>query len=375
MINLKNKALFFFCSCSIFLFSFSANSKSINNVFNNAFFKASQLDSHLTMSSWQWKEGLNDSLGIALSARLKWQTTLTQNLLFKADIKLNVSKSRLQTHIFGTSSLNPYSIKTAKLVILPTKNLELSLGILSQAFWKKNLLISSSSSFIGLRQFLSLFKTDHFLLNWQAEQSIPPSSSDDSYRLKNEKVPYFVITQIATQYQHSFWQLKSNVFYSRYFNLPSVVAFNSSLLGNHVFGDSGPVDSAFAYSFTMVGLDLDYYLLNLGLGLNYYLSTNIKAPKTVRAASFIKLYLDQISLLSQDLTLAVEQFFIEPDATVSYYNSAVYGNTNRKGFALSLSWKLNSFSQIKLNLIKSDIINKSIQDQLQSIFISMESKL
>lgn len=343
--------------------------------YQTSFFKSSNLSSQWGLSTWRWKEGLNDSLGVLLSLKINWEKELIDNWLFQTTIDLKASKSRLQQHIFGSNDSGIYFLREAKLIVLPTQNLSVEAGVLSEAFWKKDLLISSSTSFIGSRQSWRIWNTKDLSLDWNLEQSVPPSASNDSYRLDNEVLPSFFITQWSIDYKQKQLSLKSNLFYAQYFNLPAVVAYQSGLLGNSVLGENAS-DSQFPWGFGLVGVGIDYYYPLWGTGLESYVLWNYKADSSVGKARFLKLYFDQISLFSQDLILALEEFFIEPDATVSYYNSATYGNTNREGFAVALSWKINSFSKIGLRYIQSNLINtNAIQNKLQSVSLGLESEL
>lgn len=339
-----------------------------------SFFTGSHLSTRWGLSTWRWREGLNDSLGVLLSLNLDWEKELIPNLLFKAQLDLKASKSRLQQHVFGQSSSGFYSLREAKLQAFVTPHFSLGFGVLSEAFWDKDLLINSSSSFIGARESWDFLETEELSFKMHLEQSIPPSSSSDSYRLENESLPYFLMGQLDLVYRQKYWSLKSNIFYFSYLNLPAVVAYQSSLLGNIPLDpNASPSESRFSWGFGLIGGGFDYYS-DKGFGVKSYFVLNHKADRSVGKARSLKLYFDQVSLFSQDLTLDLEEFFIEHDATVSYYNSTAYGNTNREGFAVALSWKMNKISKIKLRYIQSGLINKnSIQDKLQSISIGLES--
>lgn len=336
-------------------------------------FRKSHLKTKWSLSTWRFKEGLNDSLGVLLKLNLHWEKELLSNFLFITNIDLRASQSRLQQHIFGKSSSGVYFLREAKLVVIPKPALSLGLGVLSEGFWDKDLLVNSSSSFIGIRGSFNFMETKSSSVNLYLEQSIPPSSSSDSFRLDNEALPYFLMSQLNVNYTQEKWSVKSHVFYSGYFKLPAVVAYESSLLGNSVIGDN-VTDSSFAWDFGLVGGGVDYYSQK-GFGVKSYFIWNHKAERSVGKSRFFKLYFDQVSVFSQDLTLDLEEFFIEPDATVSYYNSSAYGNTNREGFSVALSWKIKSDSKIKFRYIRSELINKnSIQDTLQSVSLGLEAK-
>ncbi|MBE8162460.1 MAG: hypothetical protein HAW63_00520 [Bdellovibrionaceae bacterium] len=338
------------------------------------FFQSSHFSSQWGLSTWRWKEGLNDSLGVLLSVKVNWEKELISNLLFKTSIDFKASKSRLQQHIFGSKESGVYAIRQAKLVALPFSSLSVDVGILSEGFWNKDLLISSSSSFIGSRQSWNT-DTKNLSFAFHLEQSIPPSTSNDNYRLANEKLPYFLMAQGEVNYQKTQWSLKSQLFYANYLQLPNVVAFQSSLLGNTVVGDQ-PSNSNFLWGFGILGAGLNYYYPLWNTGLESYILLNHKADSSVAKARFLKLYFDNISLFSQDLTLVLEEFFVEPDATVSYYNSGTYGHTNREGFSVAVLWNINQFSKLGLRYLQSNVINlENIQDTLQSVSVSLESKL
>ncbi|MBE8221511.1 MAG: hypothetical protein HAW60_02160 [Bdellovibrionales bacterium] len=363
-------------------FGFNLEAKKFNSNSKNykpRFLKSSNLNYEWGLSSWRWKEGLNDSLGVLLNVKINWEKELLPNLLFQASVDLKASKKRLQQHIFGSNDSGVYSLRSAKLIGIPTKNLFIEAGILSESFWNKNLLISSSSSFIGFRQSWHILNIKNISVNWNLEQSTPPSDSNDSYRLNNEKLPYFFMSQWDIDwdigYKKKQWNLKYNLFYTQYFNLPSIVAFQSGLLGNSTRGDAAS-NSSFDFDFKIVGSGINLYYPLFGAGLESYLFFNYAADKSVANARFLKLYFDKISLFSQDLSLVFENFFVEPDATISYYNSAAYGNNNREGFSVSLSWKINNFSKIGLKYIQSSVINiDAFQEKLQSVSLGLESKI
>lgn len=386
MLVYYNKGNFLILRNTIFLaffilsFAFNLKAKDLQSaplVAQPTFFKLSNLDTRWRFSAWRWQEGLNDSLGVLLNLRLNWEKELISNLLFQVTLDLNASKSRLQQHVFGKNSSKIYSLREAKLVFFPISDLSLETGALSESFWKKDLLISGSSTFIGARQSWGIWNKETLSVDLHLEQSIPPSSSSDSFRVENEKLPYFFMAQGDIDYKQKDWSLKSHLFYAQYFNLPTIIAFESGLLGNDADNNAAATSAKFRSEFGLVGAGMDYYYSLWGAGLESYILWNSKAHiSSVAKARFVKLYFDQVSLFSQDLTLALEKFFIEPDATVAYYNTSSYGNTNRKGFTLEVIWKITSLSKINLRYIQSSLINKqSLRDQLQSVSLGLEYKL
>ena len=219
----------------------------------------------------------------------------------------------------------------------PSDQSSLKFGSLKQDFFEMPLLISD-------RTFPSLVSSWNFKENkdWKfvLRAAIPENASGRTTRAAQliKGVPLFLTASLLLHEEDFFNFYVQDVFsFYSYYNLPPSVAVRSRTFGNTTEYEGD--DTKFAYPFLgihnnlRVRKELDYnWIAELGTeGIFNFLAPNTLNEGARVYSAFYHNYKDFM-----EVKVGGEVFFNQSDASVAYYNSEVYGRSNRRGFLASL---------------------------------------
>jgi len=311
-------------------------------------------------------------VGFTLQPRLTY--SFTDNFDMYASGKLQLISSQLQTR-FNDSRQSGILANEVVVRLRPLEILEFKAGALGQGYLATPLLITDRA-FPGISETLRFgSKQNYFRLI--ASQSIPTFNSFSTRRVEKEKTPFFYTETLQGGFAlGKDFELSVTSSHFRFFDLPAVVAYESSRWGNTVFGDI-PGNSYFAYEFEgwTVGGEICFCSLDkFKLRAGGYRIKNIKAEPTFNRGQefFLSSDMEFSGLVVSPYYL---QFFNEADTAPARYNSGSRGHNNRKGvgFGLKVLFRPYNF-RIVAEYIRSDVINPSfVQENLGSIQLKVET--
>lgn len=272
------------------------------------------------------------------------QFKLTPNLSFELlkSLKLNakgsvaIQSGRVQARFENPDNAS-FNLENLSLDYSPTQYLKLKLGALDQSHFQNDMFIYKRA-FLGA-SIESGFQNKIYKAKLKTQYTIPTSTSLESDRTGLEKTPSFLSAGLEFGYKlQRNLKLSSQINYFKFSNLPSIVAFDSSRMGNSVIGQTQS-ESYFKHAFE--GLLQTHkinwsYTKKLQQNLITNVIDNFEAPKERRRSQLVGTKLSY-SFKDFDLRPGVAYFFAESDSNPAAYAHAAYGRNNREGLLYSIS--------------------------------------
>ena len=290
-----------------------------------------------------------------------------------ANVSLNLLSSRIQIRYLSQNDQN-FFLNELSMNYEPIENIKVSVGAINQNHLDSPFLVSNLSfpGIMGIAQ----VKTEALKFGYKGQRLIPTSTSFDTDRTEKEALPLFQTQGLFADYKvHNNFEVGGQVNYFSFSELPSVVAFESQIMGNDVTGiEIG--DSTFTEEFS--GYSQSYYAKgmftkNIGAQLNISVVENENTLDGDNRSQFVETGMT-FKFKNFDLIPSYAQFYAEPNVSPAFYNTRMLGNNNREGVRYSLR---TNFKTINLNVIASyinaKVLNQSIyQDDLDSVRLVME---
>jgi hypothetical protein len=295
------------------------------------------------------------------------------SFVIDADTTMNLSSSRVQSR-YNNQSNNNFILNELSMNYLPVDFAKLSLGALNQNHLNSPFLVSGVS-FPGIAARVEK-KFTNFTIGYKGQNLIPTSTSLDSDRTDQEKMPGLVTQGVFANYKlKEAIQLGGQINLFNFSNLPSIVAFESKRLGNSVTGIASG-DSHFENEFS--GISASYYTnikYNNSFEQNLSLSI-VENGQTSSGNNRAQMIETNISYKTESINFipGVGVFYAEPDVSPAYYNTGLLGHNNRQGLKYSLRTEFNKMNlAVEASYVDSKVINTSVyQDDLTSVELVME---
>ncbi|MBT4790985.1 MAG: hypothetical protein HON90_05400 [Halobacteriovoraceae bacterium] len=194
-----------------------------------------------------YSEGEDEATQVLFGFTPELKFLFSEQFNIKANATLNLSSSRSQSR-FQEHSNDSFVLNELSLNYSPVSFGELSVGSLDQSHLETPYLLSGVS-FPGALVKLQA-KTNDLSYGYKVQELIPTSNSFDSDRTEKEALPRLQTQGVFASYNgKANISAKAQINYFKFTNLPSVVAYDSKLLGNTIQGLESS-DSSFAYEFS-----------------------------------------------------------------------------------------------------------------------------
>ena len=333
--------------------------------------------------SMTYSDNYADSVGFITNTELfgKFKWNLHQKLSVHGELLLVDRKGFVQSIFDRNDRTNSFYFTEGyfELNLLPDF-FHIHLGNKNQVFFEAPLLISDKT-FFSVTGEGNLKLSENVSLKGVLQAAVP-NSAEDFIRKETQlqdKIPGFYTASAFFNWEKIPFlfdlNLKNNLTFFRFMDLPSPVAEKSKIIGNDTIGQGS--DTKFTHQF--FGLHntaqtrffpTTKWIFDIGYDYLY----NFGAPNTYNKGEriFSSLYYDLHELMEIKLTGAY--FAIQSDATVAFYNTEIYGHNNRKGWFVKLEGHLyNSGITFGLSYIDSQAINpeKSSIKDAYSIIVSV----
>lgn len=313
-----------------------------------------QFEKH-TLSHFYLQSSINyrvlSYLGFNLSPRFSYTTGYTLN----------------RDQMGSTSS--QLSVQNAAVILTPNQSLNAEIGALNQSSYLHSILICDST-FPALRLTL---KNENIGLT--TESAIASASSTSNQTENTEKTPTFNTIGLFAQLNNSRVNLKMNISYFEFANLPLSVATASVQNGNSGQNTSG-IDSEFIYEYKgyLASGEIKTSLTsNFALGSQFALILNNQAPEKTNLGYQGQLFSDIDVNKDLSFTPSIEYFEIQSDATVANYNGAFF-NTNRAGYRIGLAMTIQN--KLKVTLTAGErivLVENPTQENEKMINLKLET--
>jgi hypothetical protein len=274
--------------------------------------------------------------------------------------------------------LEPYTgflMRESALRYHPGDIFSLKAGVISQD-WMGMPLLTFRKSFPGMQMSFTGRWSDHFASTLTGQYLIPTSQTLSTRTVGEEATPIFKTVTVGNSFKVNSINVNANASYFKFENLPSFVAFESQKRGNSYLLNNGPNNSSFQYAFEgyFVDLSAKYRINMFEPSFGFSLIKNPRAPTTYNTGSITSLG----TLLHMDhhtMYVGFEKFFAESDVAPAYYNSWVYGNTNKKGYGLETwLWFQKSKFRIRAEYYSAKVLNKDgLQEDQQYFYLGVET--
>ncbi len=363
-----------FCLASLWSLT-SAHSQSSTNAMRSQSTgsRSFYFSTDFSLGAIGFKEQQDESQLIQFSARPNGAYELTEEFGVRGDAQLNLTTGRSQSR-FQNPNFSLVNILELSAYYEPAQFFRLSAGALSQAHFNNRMLIGDRG-FPGV-MLKSGFANKKIKITPKVQYAIPTSTSFEDDRTEAEPLPTLTSVGIEADWQALKWLgLNANVNQFEFSDLPSVVAFQSSRLGNSVIG-TDPSESQFRYQFA--GLSQAYeiavdYTPHLQQKFKIGIIDNAQAPSDRRRSQWLG---TSVAMDFGDFAIIPEyaQFFAESDSVPALYSAFELGRSNREGASYGLEVNLKKLGvSIKSQFVDARLIEaRPLQADMQIFNIALE---
>lgn len=311
--------------------------------------KRDRLELLLKTATAQYADMGSDQTTGIFRLEFAYQHQFFNELKFKADVHLALNAQRSQTIIPSEVFEDGFRLRQAMVQYSPISQITLGLGVVNQHrnFHPIRLLLDDRG-FPGAMQ-QAQFQVADWKWTLFAQQSVPTSQSMDFERQQKEALPLYLSEGVKAD-----WNLKENVTLSAFGlhyafeNMPSVVAYNGSMLGNTAPGATASL-AQFAYQFDGIAAGVGgewRFHPQYSIATEYQILRNLRAPRAFNSGGILVvrgcLCYDTIAFKP-----AVLQYFNESDTSPAVYSDGRFGRNNREGQGVELrvdflKWKFST---------------------------------
>ncbi|MGE0764693.1 MAG: hypothetical protein AB7N80_15565 [Bdellovibrionales bacterium] len=310
-----------------------------------------------------YSEGKDEGTGVLMDLGVLFNYALAPWARFHFDAEARFYGSRVQTRYEDETMSSGLRLRNGYVGFGDEDLFEFRTGVLSQKDLGAPLLVNTRRAFPGIREQMTFGSAAGMArLRLWAQQTMPTSYSLNTQRAEREKTPTFLTESINLKITPA--KVFEAEFYATHFrfnNLPAVVAFESSALGNTVNGDVAP-NSEFKYGFEgfVLGGSTCICLTGpLSFRLGGQWLQNTAAPDRANRAQ--SLFLEGTLRLGQtmNITPRYTAFFNESDTSPAYYNRWQWGNNNRKGMVAQIEVEFPRYGfSIQAEYVQAAMINQ-----------------
>lgn len=332
-------------------------------------------------------QGISDRLEQTRSAGVGGVASITYEpqTWLTADLRLLALAQSGSAHGLTNPSVprNFFYPLNATMELKPNKYVAVEGGAMGQTQFN-NPLLMDVYSFPGVAQKLYAFNDREFKLYFQANQSVPVSTSMTNTSSQNEALPTMFSNTLQVRYTPD---KLTNVRFSgghwAFNDLPSQTAMESMRSGNTVFGTQMP-NFRYAYGFQGITASASAEApltprIIPKIGGTYL--RNVEAPDGRNQAYSTLGFLKVRATREVSLTGGGEWFISESDASPAVYNLAAFdfnstgfGHSNRQGYAAEfrVTYEPNNFT-VKARYTDARLLEKNAQQaDTQIFFVGLE---
>jgi hypothetical protein len=327
-----------------------------------------------TSLGYQTFESITDSSTIASGGFVfDGQGKLANELYLRAKAQMRFESGASQSLYREIDQNNGLFIREAYADYRPFSFLRFKAGAISQGHLNAPLLVSNRS-FPAVTEKLIISKGNTAII-LKAQQAIPTSSSFDQERSEKEEQASFQTQTLEGRAVLGNLLLKGYITNFEFKNLPSKVAFQSSVFGNTVpDNDIGFSNFVFDYAGQVMGAEaiLKFGAYEYGAGIQQIENTEALEKFNMGRLGFVRAILP---FGDHELALRFENFFNESDSSVAFYNSALYGHNNRVGYSASAKYSFRDRGfAINAGYVNSDVINqRALESQEEKFALQLET--
>jgi hypothetical protein len=253
----------------------------------------------------------------------------------------------------------------------------LAAGALDQTTSHSALLVGDQA-FPAVRARWQVLGINSFYTGIEAAQAVPTSTSLSTNTTGVEPTPGFSSASLNFNYQPSpqyYWKNRVGAF--RFDNLPTAVAYESSLRGNTT---TALTQSEALFTYKYQGFEATSELrFPVMRGWDFYGSAsylkNSQVESNLGEAYAAKAGSEFFFVGRKSLDLSLTGFRIAPDAAVAYFNSNQFFNTNRVGYSIEsyVNFKKYNF-RLGLGYTEAELIYLNpVQSREKNLMLKLET--
>jgi hypothetical protein len=308
-------------------------------------------------------------MGVGISAHAKHY--LTEDIHARISGGLNVqtgsSSSARDNNIYTPSNGN--YLKEAAVSYSPISMIEIEGGVVNQSFLNAPMVVDKKG-FIAAKEKFS-YKLLDTTFSFLATQAIPNNRNlSQKIDVNDEGDPRFYAESFVIDQELYVGEFTFSTTHYAYDNISNSIAYESILLGN----TGTPIskgNGTLANTYSGWNFDLSY---NANINNNFNLKVTGSFITNSQATENNTGYRvgPKLSYNTGDhrYSLEFENFQIEADASVAYYNSSRYGMANKQGNRLRFEY-FNRPSNLKLGaeVISNSVINENIYQSDETVIL------
>jgi hypothetical protein len=306
-------------------------------------------------------------VGIAAHAKHNLTTDLQARISAGMNVQTGSSSSARENNIYTPSNGN--YLKEALLSYSPIELIELEGGVVNQSFLKAPMVVDKKGFIAAKEKFTYKVLDTRFSII--ATQAIPNNRNlSQKINVNDEGDPRFFAETLRIEQELFVGDAELNLTHYAYDNISNSVAYESILLGN----TGTPIDKGngvLANTYSGWNADLTYNFnisnnLNLAFNGNYILNTAAKENNEGHRAGTTLTYTSGDS----KYTFILENFSIDADASVAYYNSSRYGMANKNGNRIRAEYhNLPNGLNMGVEAISNKVINENIYQSDETVIL------
>ncbi|MDE0119777.1 MAG: hypothetical protein OXM55_07205 [Bdellovibrionales bacterium] len=279
-----------------------------------------------------------------------------------------------------TRSNSPIQMNQGFFDIRPAEGFSLQMGAINQEYLSSPLLLDNYSFLSALFSYSYIKET--YEIQTVLQQSMP--SVVNSFKRDNEiaDVPYFTSLFTYGEWLPSdYYSFKGHITGFYFTKLPSFIAHESKSYGNTVTGELS--SAQFEHSYYGINFDVSSQIKirpELYLSIGYNGLRNFDAPFDKSWGERVYSILDMSFWKWAKLYSRFEYFYNNSDSAPAYFNSAIYGHNNRKGFLMELKAFIPKgnfeigFRYVLSDPIQQYIVSSSIGKRQHSFMVFIGSR-
>ena len=310
-----------------------------------------------------------NSMGVGIDAHVlhNLSSSLQARISAGMNVQTGSSSSARDNNIYAPSNGN--HLKEALIAYTPIELIELEAGVVNQSFLEAPMVVDKKGFIAAKQKFTYKVLDTRFSL--LASQAIPNNRNlSQKINVNDEGDPRFFAETFRVEQELFVGKAKLDLTHYAYDNISNSVAYESILLGN----TGSPIDKGngkLANSYNGWNADLKYDFdfsnnMNLGFNANYIINSAANENNTGFRAGAKLSYASGDSKYSVEL----ENFSLDADASVAYYNSSRYGMANKAGNRIRIEYhNVTSALKVGAEAISNKVINENIYQSDETVIL------
>lgn len=308
-------------------------------------------------------------MGVKIGAQAEHELSDTLKVRIDGGMKIQTGSSSTARDNNIYSPKNTNFLKEALASYTPISYVNLEGGVISQSHLNAPMVVGKQG-FIAAKESFN-YKVYDTKLIFTATQAIPNNRNlSQKIDVQDEGDPRFYAESFTIKQELYVGDLTLNATHFAYDNISNSVAYRSILLGNSgttISSNNGTLANDYNGWHAAIDYKVDVDNNN---NLEFFGNSILNSGAEKNNKGLILGTKYSYTINQHKYSVELNNFSIESDASVAYYNSSMYGMANKKGNLVKFEYK-NSDQDLFLGagLIQNKLINKNVYQSDETVII------